>query len=45
MNYNWKERFKRNVFIFDLKALSSQHEFKLTDMEFLILGATCEKAP
>ena len=29
---------------FDLKAPSSQQVRKLTDMEFHILGAACEKA-
>ena len=43
-NYNWKARLKRNVLIFDLEEPSSQHVRILTDMEFHILWAACEKA-
>ena len=44
MKLQLKSTLKRNVLIFDLKALSSQHVRKLTGMEFDILGAACEKA-
>ena len=44
MNYNRKAHLKRNVSIFGLKALSSQHVRKQTSMKFHILRAACEKA-
>ena len=43
-NYGWKARLKKSVFIFDLKAPSSQHVRLLTGMEFHTLGVACEKA-